>query len=148
MQWRRIDEDDRATYVVILDSGEEAFGTLSAFARQQDLQAAQVSAIGAFERATVGWFDRRAKAYRHVRVDQQSEVLSALGDVAIGPDGPQLHLHVVLGLFDGTTRGGHLLEGHVWPTLEVIVTDHPAHLRKIYRPDLGLALVDLPASPD
>jgi predicted DNA-binding protein with PD1-like motif len=79
-------------------------------------------------------------------VDQQCEVLSLLGDVAEGQDGPILHVHVVLGLSDGTTRGGHLLEGRVFPTLEVVVTETPAQLRKVMRPDIGIALIDLDRS--
>jgi predicted DNA-binding protein with PD1-like motif len=48
------------------------------------------------------------------------------GRVAVGDDGrASLHLHVVLGLSDGTTRGGHLLNGKVQPTLEVVLTDTP-----------------------
>lgn len=73
-----------------------------------------------------------------------------MGDIALGesrdgsrPGQPQPHLHAVLGLHDGTTRGGHLLEGVVWPTLEVIVREAPAELRKTYRADVGLALIDL-----
>ncbi|MGI8577948.1 MAG: PPC domain-containing DNA-binding protein [Nocardioidaceae bacterium] len=142
MRWRLIDSATQ-TYVVVLDVGDEAFGQLSDFAREQELTAAQVTAIGAFERATVGWFYRQAKQYRPIQVDEQCEVLSLLGDVALGPDGPQLHLHAVLGLRDGTARGGHLLEGHVWPTLEVIIRETPAELRKTDRPDIGLALIDL-----
>jgi uncharacterized protein len=79
-------------------------------------------------------------------VDEQCEVLSLLGDVAEGADGPILHMHTVLGLSDGTTRGGHLLEGKVFPTLEVIVTETPAELRKVLRPDIGVALIDLDQS--
>jgi predicted DNA-binding protein with PD1-like motif len=71
-------------------------------------------------------------------------VLSAIGDIAIGDDGKaSLHVHVVLGLADGTTRGGHLLEGRVRPTLEVVVADTPAHLRRKKQPDLGIALIDI-----
>ena len=55
-------------------------------------------------------------------------------------------MHVVLGLADGTTRGGHLIEGEVFPTLEVVVTETPAELRKVMRPDLGIALIDLDRS--
>ena len=73
--------------------------------------------------ATVGWFDRGAQQYRRIPVDEQCEVLSLIGDVAEGQDGPVLHAHVVLGLSDGTTRGGHLLEGLVFRTLEVVVTE-------------------------
>jgi uncharacterized protein len=140
------------TYVAVLDAGEEAFSALSDWAVSQQISAAQVTAVGAFERATIGWFDRAAKDYRRIHVDEQCEVLSLIGDIAVGPGGdgrldqPQPHLHAVLGLADGTTRGGHLLEGHVWPTLEVVVREAPAELRKTRRPDIGLALIDLGSS--
>jgi uncharacterized protein len=66
--------------------------------------------------------------------------------VAQGADGPIVHVHAVLGLSDGTTRGGHLLEGKVFPTLEVVVTETPAQLRKVLRPEIGIALIDLDRS--
>jgi uncharacterized protein len=69
-----------------------------------------------------------------------------MGDVAESQDGPVLHVHVVLGLADGTTRGGHLLEGWVFPTLEIVVTETPAELRKVMHSDLGIALIDLDRS--
>lgn len=110
-----------ATYVVVLDPGDEAMAVLSAFAADQQLTGAQITAVGAFERA--GWFDRAARDYQPIHVDQQCEVLSLVGDVALGADGPQPHRHAVLGLPDGSTRGGHLLEGRVWPTLEVVIRE-------------------------
>jgi uncharacterized protein len=73
-------------------------------------------------------------------------VLWLIGDVAEGQDGPSVHIHVVLGLPDGTTRGGHLLEGRVFPTLEVIIHEAPAELRKVMNPDIGIALIDLDRS--
>jgi len=143
MHWKLIESGGSTSYVTVLDPGEEAFTVLSAFAREQKLAAAQVTAVGAFERATVGWFDRSARKYRPISVDEQCEVLSLLGDVAMGADGPQLHLHAVLGLSDGSTRGGHLLSGQVWPTLEVVIREAPAELRKTDHPELGIALIDL-----
>ena len=141
-----VEDADVVTYVVVCDPGDEAVAALTQFARAEDLEAAQITAVGAFERAVVGWFDRTAKEYRHIPVDQQCEVLSLIGDVAVGQDGPSVHVHVVLGLSDGTTRGGHLLEGRVFPTLELVVRETPAQLRKVMRPDLGLALIDLDQS--
>ena len=70
-------------------------------------------------------------------------MLSLIGDVAEDRDGPSLNVHVVLGLSDGTTRDGHLIEGRVFPTLEVVVTENPAELRKVMHPELGIALIDL-----
>ena len=134
------------TFVLILDPGDEAFAAISKFAEEERLSAASLTALGAFSKATVGWFDLAAKSYRKIPVDRQCEVLSALGDIAIDDKGkPSLHMHVVLGLCDGTTRGGHLLDGAVQPTLEVTLIETPAHLRRKQRPELGLALIDLAA---
>lgn len=138
------DSAGERTFVLVLDAGEEAFVTITRFAAQEGLSAASLTALGAFSKATIGWFDLAAKNYRKIPVDQQCEVLSALGDIAIGDDGkPSLHLHVVLGMSDGSTRGGHLIQGFVRPTLEVTLVETPAHLRRRQRPELGIALIDL-----
>lgn len=133
-------------HVVVLDAGDEAFAALTRFANEAGISAASLAAIGAFERATIGWFDVTSKSYRKIEVNEQSEVLSAIGDVAVGDDGkPSLHIHIVLGLADGSTRGGHLMAGTVRPTLEVVLTEVPSTLRRRKRPELGIALIDLGA---
>lgn len=137
-------DEEAQVHVVILDTGEEAFAALTRFANEARITAASLTAIGAFERATVGWFDFASKSYRKIEVNEQCEVLSAIGDVAVGDDGkPSLHVHIVLGLADGSTRGGHLLSGTVRPTLEVVLTEVPSTLRRRKRADLGIALIDL-----
>jgi uncharacterized protein len=134
-------------HVVVLDTGEEAFSSLTKIVRSLEISAASLTAIGALEKATVGWFDIARKTYKKIEVAEQCEVLSAIGDVAVADDGqPSLHVHVVLGLADGTTRGGHLLAATVRPTLEVVMTETPALLRRKKRSDLGIALIELEAS--
>ncbi|MEV6892286.1 PPC domain-containing DNA-binding protein [Kribbella sp. NPDC051137] len=147
MSWKLLEPAvGERVYAVIGEPGDDAVELLGQFARAEELTAAQLTAVGAFSTATVGWFDREAKDYRRIEVGEQCEVLSLLGDIALGPDGPAVHLHAVLGLADGQVRGGHLLAGEVWPTLEVIVREAPGYLRKTQRPDIGLALVDLEVS--
>jgi predicted DNA-binding protein with PD1-like motif len=131
-------------YVVVLEEGEEAFRTLTDFVRSENLTAASLTAIGAFAHAVVGWFDLAGKTYKRIEVREQCEVLSIVGGVAVDDQGrPGLHVHAVLGLEDGSTRGGHLIEGEVRPTLEVILTESPATIRRRKRDDLGIALIDL-----
>ena len=146
MKSKIVGDADVVTYVVVCDEGDEAMASLKRFVRSERLEAAQITGVGGFERATVGWFDRTARQFRHIPVDEPSEVLSLIGDVAEGQDGPGLNVHVVLGLSDGTTRGGHLIEGQVFPTLELVVTENPAELRRVMHPDLGVALIDLDRS--
>jgi predicted DNA-binding protein with PD1-like motif len=132
------------TFILILDQNEEAFKSISDFATREKITGASVSAIGAFSRAKVGWFDLGAKKYKPIEVNEQCDVLSLIGDVAQGDDGKaSLHLHAVLGLQDGTVRGGHFLSGAVQPTLEVTITESVVHLRRKKRSDLGIALMSI-----
>lgn len=145
MKSKLLSEGDHGrTYAVVLDPGDEAFSALRDFAVQEKVSAAQVTAIGAFSSAVVGFFNFDTKDYARIPIHEQCEALSALGDVALDDDGvPSLHMHVVLGLADGSTRGGHLLEARVNPTLEAIVTETPKMLHRRKRPELGIALIDL-----
>jgi len=144
MKHKVVEDADVVTYVVVCDPGDEAVSALAQFSRAERLEAAQITAIGAFERATVGWFDLAKKTYKPIEIDSQCEALSLLGDIAMGDDGTaSLHMHAVLGLSDGTCRGGHFLKGIVRPTLEVTIVETPARLRRRKRPELGIALVDL-----
>src|ERR1700757_645764 len=88
MKSKVVEDADVVTYVVVCDPGDEAVSALTQFARSEDLEAAQITAVGAFEHATVGWFDRAVRDYRRIHVGQQCELLSLLGDVADGQDGP------------------------------------------------------------
>lgn len=144
MKSKMINDGAERVFVLILDQGEEAFKAITEFADREKVTGASVSAIGAFSQAKVGWFDFAAKKYKPIEVGEQCEVLSLLGDVAQGDDGKaSLHLHAVLGMQDGTLRGGHLLSGSVKPTLEVTITETVVHLRRKKRPDLGIALVSI-----
>jgi hypothetical protein len=131
-------------FAVVLQPGDEVKDALLRFANAEHITVASLTAIGAFERATLGWFDPERKEYRPIAIDEQVELLSCIGDFSLTPEGaPLLHAHLVVGRSDGTTRGGHLLEAHVRPTFEAIVSESPAHLRRSLDPTSGLALIDL-----
>jgi predicted DNA-binding protein with PD1-like motif len=129
-------------FLAVLKTGDEAIAALRRWANQERLSAAQITAIGAFERAVIGFFDWNKKQYLKIPVDQQVEVASLIGDIAVGEKGEAaLHIHVVLGKSDGSAAAGHLLEGHVRPTLEVLINESPAHLQRVHDPASGLALI-------
>ncbi len=143
MQSRLIHSDaGQRTIVAVLQTGDEAMSCLQQLARDEGLTAAQVSAIGAFSRALLMYFDWDTKQYRKIPVDEQVEVASMSGDIALDERGePALHLHVVLGKRDGAALAGHLGEGHVRPTLEVLITESPTHLHRLKDRESGLALI-------
>jgi len=148
MKSRLLHEDDgQRTFALIFETGDELMDQLDRFAAQEGLSGAQFTAIGAFRDVTLGYFDWERKEYLERRFAEQVEVASLTGDVARGPDGaPAIHVHCVLGRRDCSALAGHLLKATVRPTLELVLTESPVHLRKRHDRQSGLALVDLGAS--
>ena len=143
MRTKVLNEHGETTYAVVFETGEEVVSGLTRFAERQNLTASRITAIGAFSDAVLGYFDWDKKDYQRIPVREQVEVVSLIGDVALDGTHPKVHAHVVLGLRDGSARGGHLLEAHVRPTLEVIVTESPSYLKREFDPVSGLALIRL-----
>ncbi len=130
------------TYAVIFGAGDEILGGLMQFAEENHISAARITGIGSIHNGTLAWLNPDTKKFRMIHIDQQAEVLSLLGDIAMYQGKPVVHVHMVVGFGDGTAHGGHLLEAHVWPTLEVIVTSYPRPLYKKFDPEKGIAVID------
>ena len=143
MRAKTIDGGADRTWALVFATGDDVLPALLRFATLQQLTAAHFTAIGAFSDATLGYFDWASKTYEKIPVREQVEVLSLLGDVALEHDAPKIHAHAVLGKRDGSAHGGHLLAAHVRPTLEVMLVESPAHLRRRFDPESGLALIDI-----
>jgi uncharacterized protein len=144
MQSRLLHDDHgQRTYVLVFDKSDELMEGLTSFAAEEGIDAGDFSAIGALSAVTVGYFSREGMDYDPIPVTEQVELLALIGHVTRGEQQPNVHAHVVLGRSDGSTIGGHLLEAHVWPTAEVVLTESPPHLRRSSDPETGLALIDL-----
>ena len=134
--------EGRRSFAVVFAPGEEVTEGLLRLAREEQLQGSHFAGIGALQDVVLGYWDPDTKDYRRIPIREQVEVLSLIGNLARGPDGkPKLHAHLVVGKADGTAHGGHLLEGHVHPTLELVVTELPKQLQRHLDPDTGLPLL-------
>ncbi len=143
MKFQTLGQGNLNTFVIVFDKGDEFISGLTSLGKKKGLRGSHFTAIGAFRDLTLGYFDREKKDYQKISIHEQVEVLSLVGDMALKDGAPQVHAHVVVGKSDGTAHGGHLLEAHVWPTLEIILTESPKHLRRKIDAETGLALIDL-----
>ena len=143
MKHRRVHESGgQRTFVAVLESGDEVMSCLQKFATAERIFAAQFSGIGAFSDVVLQYFDWERKEYLPISIEEQVEVASLIGDVAEAPSGePAVHVHLVVGKRNGAAMAGHLAHAHVRPTLELVITENPAHLRKHKDPESGLALI-------
>ena len=145
MKSQILEEGEQKTFAVIFDKGDEFIEGLTSFAKEKQLRGSHFTAIGAFRAVTLGYFDRDKKDYKKIPIEEQVEVVSLVGDIALKDRAPQVHAHVVVAKSDGTAHGGHILQAQVWPTLEVILTESPKHLRRKTDSETGLALIDIGA---
>jgi uncharacterized protein len=141
MKSKLIHDAPQKTFAVVFDKGDEVLENLLAFAKEHRISAAEFTGLGALSDAVLGYFDWQKKDYRRILIEEQVEVLSLTGNIALAEGEPKLHPHIVLGKADGSAHGGHLLEAHVRPTLELMITESPAHLQRRSDPETGLALL-------
>src|SRR5712672_2774596 len=143
MKSRQIDRSPK-TFILVSETGAELAKGLLEFAKQEKLSAASFKAVGALSSVRLGWFSWESKKYEpSVTLDEQMELLSLIGDIALNDGEPVVHARAVIGKRDGTAHGGHLLEAHIRPTCELILTESPAHLRREFDPAAGIALIKL-----
>jgi uncharacterized protein len=141
MEFRQIDESPK-TFILVFRTGDELAEGLAKFAEDQKLSAASFKAVGALSSVRLAWLSWEKKKYEpSVTLDEQLELLSLIGDVALLNGKPVVHAHAVVARKDGTAHGGHLMEARVRPTCEVVLTESPAHLQKFPDPESGIALI-------
>jgi uncharacterized protein len=143
MRYKLVDEQPK-TFVLVFKTNDELSQGLREFASEKKLASASFKAIGALSSVKLGWLNWETKQYEpSVSLDEQVELLSLIGDVALKDGEPQVHAHAVIGKRDGTAHGGHLLQAHVRPTCEVVLTESPEHVKKEFDPSAGIALIKL-----
>jgi predicted DNA-binding protein with PD1-like motif len=145
LQTRLISENAKGekTYAVVFAKGDEVLSGLTEFAIAEHFTAGAFTAIGALQSARFGWFDRNRKAYRHIPINEQVELVSLIGNGALVNATPQIHAHGGVAFCDGQMCGGHLLEAIVWPTLELFFTTWPTPLVKVHDAETDLSLYNL-----
>jgi uncharacterized protein len=130
------------TFVLMLEPGDEFVSALEHFAKKNRIAGAQVSAMGAFSDITLGTFDWKTKHYKKsVEIRQQVQLVSLVGDIVQEKGQPAVHCYAVVAKQDGAVFGGHLMQAHVRPALEVILMEASQFYQRRYDAETGLALL-------
>lgn len=103
------------THIVKLEKDSDLLETLTKYAEENNIQAAEINFIGAVQNAKVLYFNQEKKKYDEHIMDQPYEVLSGIGNISLLDNKPFVHVHVVLADSTGKAFGGHLDNGtKVW----------------------------------
>jgi uncharacterized protein len=130
-------------FLVRIHTGEEIVGAITEFARAQSIDAAEISAIGAAYGVTLGYFDRATKQYERKAVDEEVEIISLLGNLAMKEGQPFAHLHASVSGRDFRPYAGHFFEGRAGATCEVVIRPMKGYAQRTRDDATGLFLLDL-----
>ena len=129
-------------FVLMFETGDEIVSGLEQFAKKNKVAGGQITAVGTLSDLALGHFDWKNKRYKKsLEIREQVQVLSLAGDIADDKGRPRVVCHVTVAKQDGSILGGHLVQGHVRPLLEVIVMEASQFYQRRYDHDSGLALL-------
>jgi predicted DNA-binding protein with PD1-like motif len=112
-------------FQLVFSKGDEVVSGLAEFAAKNHLTVAHFTALGALGSAQIGWFDPEKRAYKTMRLNEEMEVTSLVGNITRDRNGsPVVHAHLVVSLLrNGAVYAGHLLEGHISITMQMYLED-------------------------
>jgi predicted DNA-binding protein with PD1-like motif len=131
-------------YQLRIESGEAVAATLKVFLAAKSIGFAQMTGLGAVSSASIAYLRAERKEYENHTLDEQMEVVSLIGNVALKDGEPFLHIHVTLARSDLSVVGGHFLDATVSPLLEIWLAPEDTTVNRVFDESCGLYLMDLP----
>lgn len=109
-------------YVLRVEIGEEIQEALRQFAVETQIKGAHYQGIGALTRVELAFFCTDQKVYDRKFFDDEYELISLIGNLSSHEGMITPHTHVSLGDKNFQTFSGHLVQGVVSVTAEIILT--------------------------
>ncbi len=125
-----------------LPKGCDLLDELTRICRDNQVTLGEVRAIGAVERAKIGYYDMQSRRYSWLELEQELEILSLAGNVSLKDGEVFVHAHITLGDDKGRAHGGHLAEGTTVFACEYLVREYLSDtpLRRLWDEPTGLYL--------
>jgi len=103
-------------------TGDEILTGLYDFVAKNKITTGHITGIGGLAPgARLGWGDPDVGAFKLIEIKDKTEIVSLIGDISSPNGKPYVHVHMVVGSADGSTKAGHLLEAHIAPVGELTV---------------------------
>ncbi len=136
------------THVLRLTHGEDLIEQLTAYANREEIDAAQVSVVGAVQAATLGFYHQGEQEYEQHTVDREMELLQASGNVSYLEGERFVHLHATFSDEEEELYAGHVFEGTPVFAGEAFLHELDGPPLKRYDDDpTGLTLWEFPDQP-
>ena len=139
MKFKKINE----TYIVRLDKGEKVIETLKNFCFNNEIKCGYFSGIGSLDEAELAHYIVRNKKYTSEKYSQPLEIVNLTGNITTMDNEVYLHCHAVLSDVQMEAIAGHLKEGIVGATAEIVFVKLDAEINRKFDEKIGLNLMEL-----
>ena len=137
MEYRKFDKG----FVLRLDPGDEVVGCLTQLAKEENIQLASVTGLGATNDATVGYLHLEEKKFYGKRCQGTYEISALVGNITRKDGEPYLHVHLTFGNpVTGELYGGHLTSCTISATAEIFVEVWQGEVGRKFDDQIGLNL--------
>lgn len=126
-------------FVGRLETGNDLIEEIERFCLEHDVLAAQVTVIGAVQRARYAYYEQGDHRYLELESDTHHEIVGFVGNVSLRDDRPFLHAHATFADASGATVGGHLLKGTLAFAAEIMIREITG-VSLVRTPDEGTGL--------
>lgn len=124
-----------------LQHGSDLLEEFTQLAEDKNIRLGRIEAIGAVQKACIGYYHQDRQEYRFIELNQPLEIVSLTGNISIKEGRPIVHSHIALADNSGALHGGHLAPGTIVFACEYIIEiyDGPTFERS-FDPETGLPL--------
>jgi predicted DNA-binding protein with PD1-like motif len=129
------------TWILVLKKGDRIIEKLSEFIDTEQIKSGYMYGIGAVSSVEIAHYDLAEKKYSSKTFEEPLELLSLLGNVAFKDNEKIVHCHIILGRDDMSLFGGHLVEGTIGVTCEIVFNELDGQIPKKEDPEIGLNLI-------
>lgn len=112
---------EKGSLIGRLDCGSDLLEGLTAICKENNVTLGKVSAIGAVQKARIGYYHQDTREYEFKDLDQHLEILCAIGNISLKDGEPIIHAHITLSDQEGKAFGGHLAPGTTVFACEYII---------------------------
>lgn len=131
------------TYVIRLDRGERVIESITKFAKEKGIQSAFFQAIGGVDNAEIGYYDLKQQKYFFRVYEDELELVSMNGNIAMTDGAPLVHAHAVVADTQGVCTGGHVKEMRISISFEMVLQPFRDEIDRMHDKETGLKLLQL-----
>ncbi|MBI2650238.1 DNA-binding protein [Candidatus Woesearchaeota archaeon] len=131
------------TYLIRLERGEKIIETLKKFCAENKIKCGYFFGIGALGSVELAHYIVENKKYTSKMLKQPLEIINMSGNITSMSNEVYLHCHITLSDEKMKAIAGHLKEGRISATCEIVLVKLNAAIQRKHDNFIGLNLLDI-----